>query len=261
MDPDRYLSRIGVPPEAVDGPDRSTLDRLQSAHVATVPFETLSITGDPFGGRDGEGVDLSLPALYEKVVERERGGFCFELNGLFGWLLAELGFEVTRLAGRMVSAIELPANHHPLLVSLDREYLVDVGMGTPMLRHSLALGERAGPDEAGVEWRTVRSGRPDEDHLLQYRRADGEWTDRYVFDTRPRDLGYFEATCEYLQSAPESGFTGDPVVATSTDDGSVELRPESFSRTRDGETEERAIDEVEYRRLLESEIGIRCPES
>jgi N-hydroxyarylamine O-acetyltransferase len=259
MDPGRYLSRIGVPPGEVSALDRATLERLQSAHVTSVPFETLSITGDPFGAHDGEGVDLSLPALYAKVVDRERGGFCFELNGLFGWLLAELGFEVTRLAARMVGAIELPANHHPLLVTLDREYLVDVGTGTPMLRQPVALDGRVPPDAGGVEWRVVGSDRPDEERLLQYRRTDGEWTDRYVFGTRPRELAYFEATCDYLQSAPESGFTGDPTVAMSTADGAVELDPDSFSRTRDGETTERAVDESAFRRLLGAEFGIEYP--
>jgi len=261
MEPERYRSRIGLSFERASGTDLSTLDRLQSAHVTAVPFETLSITGHPYGDRNGEGVVLELPALYAKVIERERGGFCFELNGLFGWLLSELGFDVTRLAGRMVSSIELPANHHPLLVTLDREYLVDVGMGTPMLRHPLALGGRADPDEAGVEWRIVESGRPDEEHRLQYRQPGESWTDRYVFSTVPRDLSYFEATCEYLQSAPESGFTGDPVVTMSTADGYVELRPESFSRTGADGTAEREIDEAEYRRLLQDRFGIRYPES
>lgn len=256
MDPDRYLARIGVPSEEVEEPDRTTLERLQRAHVTTVPFETLSVTGDPYGDQEGEGVTLSLPHLYEKVVERDRGGFCFELNGLFGWLLADLGFEVTRVAGRVVDSIELPANHHPLLVEFDRTYLVDVGMGTPMLRQPVALGERVERDEAGVEWRITESERPDEAYLLRCRDADGEWEGRYVFDTTPRDLGYFEATCDYLVTAPESGFTGDPVVALATDDGHVKLGPETFTRVRGGETEERPVDEATFRSLLEETFGI-----
>jgi len=258
MDPDAYLARIGLRPERVQRADRETLERLQRAHVTTVPFETLSITGDPFGDRDGEGVDLSLPTLYEKIVERERGGFCFELNGLFGWLLDELGFEVTRAAGRVVSSIELPANHHPLLVTLDREYLVDVGTGAPMVRQPVPLGGRAGPDGAGIQWQVEESGRPDVERLLQYRGPDGEWEDRYVFDTVPRDLGYFRATCDYLQRAPESGFTGDPVVVMSSEDGFVKLTPEVFSRRGDG-TEERPVDAAEYHRLLGDEFDIDYP--
>ncbi len=253
---ERYLARLGVPHDEAVPLDRPTLERLQRAHVLTVPFETFSIGGDPFGDRDGGGVSLSLPTLYEKIVDERRGGFCFELNGLFGWLLSELGFDVTRLAGRMVQAIEVPANHHPLLVRLDRAYVVDVGMGSPMLRSPIALGESNPPDGAGVSWRLVESDRPDADYLLQYRTETGEWTDRYVFDTTPRSLRYFAATCEYLQSAPESGFTDDPVATMATPDGHKKLNPETFSVTRGGETEERSIDADEYYSLLETEFDI-----
>ena len=207
-------------------------------------------------------MSLSLSALYEKVVDHGRGGFCFELNGAFGWLLGELGFDVTRLSARMVSAIELPANHHPLLVTLDEQYLVDVGMGEPMLRRPLPLGteESAPTDEAGVRWRVVASDRPDATHLLQYREGSEEWQDRYVFDTVPRSLDYFTATCDYLQSAPESGFVGEPTVTLATPDGSKKLKPDRFTVTRDGESDERPVEASSYHGLLADEFGIVFPE-
>ena len=256
-----YCARIGLSPDEADSVDRDTLARLQRAHVTTVPFETFSINGDPVGGRPGGGVSLSVPRLYEKVVAHERGGFCFELNGAFGWLLGELGFEVTRLSARMVSAIDLPANHHPLLVTLDEQYLVDVGMGEPMLRRPLPLdaAESAPTDEAGVRWRVVASDRPDATHLLQYSEDGEAWQDRYVFDTVPRSLDYFTATCDYLQSAPESGFVGEPTATLATADGSVKLKPEQFSVTRSGEVEERPVDESTYHDLLANEFGIVFP--
>lgn len=257
-----YLSRIGISPAEIGDVDLDTLARLHRAHVTSVPFETFSINGDPFTGRPAGGVSLSLPRLYEKIVRQRRGGFCFELNGAFGWLLDELGFDVTRLSARMVSAIELPANHHPLLVTLDRPYLVDVGMGQPMLRRPLSLDaeEPSQSDEAGVWWRLVESDRPDAEYLLQYR-SDGEaWQDRYVFDTTPRSLEYFTATCDYLQSAPESGFVGRPTVTRATADGHLKLKPGTFSVTRDGETDERPVDETTYHDLLAEEFGIVFPD-
>lgn len=255
----RYLSRIGLPSLRVDEPDVPTLARLQRAHVTAVPFETFSITGDPRSARAGGGVDLSIGSLYEKVVDASRGGFCFELNGVFGWLLTALGFDVTRLAGRMVSAIEVPANHHPLLVTLDEPYLVDVGMGAPMLRAPVGLGESADPDAAGVRWRVVESERPDAEWLLQYREAEGPWQDRYVFDTTARTLAYFAATCEYLQTAPESGFTDSPVVTMATADGYKKLKPETFSVTRGTETTERPVGDGEFHDRLREEFGIVFP--
>jgi N-hydroxyarylamine O-acetyltransferase len=256
-----YCARIGLAPDEADSVDRETLTRLERAHVTTVPFETFSINGDPVGDRSGGGVSLSLPALYEKVVDRERGGFCFELNGAFGWLLGELGFDVTRLSARMVSAVELPANHHPLLVALDRPYLVDVGMGSPMLRAPVPLdaGEPVPADEAGVQWRVAESDRPDADHLLQYRDGDGPWEDRYVFDTTPRSLAYFTVTCDYLQSAPESGFVGEPTVTLAIDDGHLKLKRETLSVTRGRETDERPVEDGEYHDVLAEKFGIVFP--
>jgi N-hydroxyarylamine O-acetyltransferase len=253
---EQYLDRIGLPTDWDATPDLVTLSKLQRAHVTSVPFETLSITGDPHSSRAGGGVHLSIPSLYRKIVEDHRGGFCFELNGAFGWLLCSLGFDVTRIAARMVSDIEMPANHHPLLVALDRPYLVDVGMGAPMLRAPVGLGDAADPDTAGVRWRTVKSDRPDATWLLQYRDADAEWQDRYVFDTTSRTLDYFAATCDYLQSAPESGFTGSPIVTIATPDGYKKLKPEVFSEVSGPETTERSIAAAEFYTLLERDFGI-----
>jgi N-hydroxyarylamine O-acetyltransferase len=98
-----YLNKLGIPPGSIGDPNRSTLARLQRAHVTTVPFETLSITGDPHGEREGEGIVLSIPHLYEKIVERGRGGYCFELNGLFYALLVALGYDADRIAARVTS--------------------------------------------------------------------------------------------------------------------------------------------------------------
>jgi N-hydroxyarylamine O-acetyltransferase len=259
LSPAQYLRRIGLSPERVNTPDLVTLTELQRAHVTSVPFETFSINGDPHSRRAGGGVDLSIPTLYSKIVEHHRGGFCFELNGAFGWLLGSLGYDVTRVAARMVTDIELPANHHPLVVTLDRPYLVDVGMGAPMLRAPVAFGGAAAPDTAGVQWRTVESDRPDASWLLQYREADDDWRDRYVFETTSRALSYFAATCDYLQSAPESSFTGSPVVTIATQDGYMKLKPAIFLAASGPETTERAIDADEFYTLLERQFGISFP--
>jgi len=259
-DVEQYLSRIGLSPADARSRDRETLARLQRAHVTSVPFETLAITGDPFGSRDGDGVSLAIPDLYEKVVTRSRGGFCFELNGLFGWLLAELGFDADRVAAMMLHEGDPrpPANHHSHVVTLDRRYVVDVGMGTPQLRRPLPLDGEPVADSVGVEWRVVGSDRPDADHLTQYREpADDDWSDRYVFSDAPRDLDYFEATCEFLSSAPESPFTGDPVAAIATDGGYSKLTPDALTRTRRGETAERDVPEAEWDDVLEREFGLR----
>lgn len=255
MDSERYLSRIGLDPAVVRSPTLETLAQLQRAHVATVPFETLSITGDPFGNREGEGISFAVADCYEKIVERRRGGFCFELNGLFGRLLADLGFDASRRAAMVVNDGEAspPANHFTHVVALDRPYVVDVGLGIPVMRRPLPLDGEAIADETGVEWRIVESDRPDATHATQYRNPPktDEWTTRYVFRDVPRERSYFEATCEYLATAPESPFTGAPTVTIATQSGHAKLSSDALMRWVDGEKRERSVAEDGWYDALE----------
>ncbi len=128
IDRHAYFSRIGYAGRA-----DATLDTLRdvvAAHNRSIPFENLDpLMGVPVG-------DLSVEALTDKLVRRRRGGYCYEHNGLFGYVLDDLGFDVQRLAGRVVWMRQndaLPAQTHQVLSVLlpdgDGPYLVDVGFG------------------------------------------------------------------------------------------------------------------------------------
>ncbi|MEY9893513.1 N-hydroxyarylamine O-acetyltransferase [Catenulispora sp. MAP5-51] len=123
-----YLDRIGVAGPLK--PDIDTLNMLHRAHVTTVPFENLSIH------LPGEEISLDLSALMDKVVARRRGGFCYELNGLFAALLESVGFGVERLSARTYSATlaaftSRPLDHLALRVTdaAGGVWLADVGFG------------------------------------------------------------------------------------------------------------------------------------
>jgi len=259
MNGDRYLQRIGLDPSTVTSLDRETLARLQHAHVEAVPFENLSIGGDPWDRRDGAGVSLATGDLEAKIVDRERGGFCYELNGAFVALLDELGFEATRNAGRIVGdgGIELPANHLVPTVELDRTYIADVGMGSPKIRRPVPLDGTAVEGDAGTVWRVTANERPDVDYTVQCRSAEADtWTDRYVFTQEPRAMDYFTATCDYLTTAPESTFTGSTVATIATESGHVKLTGRELHRVEDGDETVRELDESEWEDVLTTEFGI-----
>jgi N-hydroxyarylamine O-acetyltransferase len=262
---DRYLGRIGLDADEIRGRDRDTgtLARLQAAHVRHVPFENLSIVGDPFGDAPGEGVSLEASALYRKIVERERGGYCFELNGLFTALLDALGFDVHRAAAMIVpedGEHTTPANHHAIVVTLDRRYVVDVGMGSPRMRRPAPIGGGSTPaDPAGAEWRVVPNDRPIYGLTTEYRN-DGGWEPRYVFDPTPRDLSYFGAACDYLATAPESPFTEGVTVQVGTEEGWRELTRETFARVENGERTERDVPAEEWDDLLAEAFDLCVPE-
>jgi N-hydroxyarylamine O-acetyltransferase len=136
-----------------------------------------------------------------------------------------------------------------------------------MLRRPVTLGETTDPDSAGVAWQVAASDRPDAEYCLRYRGpggtdadrtdegADG-WQTQYVFDTVPRSLSYFAATCDYLQSAPESGFTDAPVATIATADGHRKLKPGTLTVTRGPVTESRTVDEATYREELDRSFGL-----
>lgn len=135
----RYLDRIGAaaPVQA----DLAALAALMRAHLDRVPFENLDVQ---LGHVPLETVD----AIFDKVVGRGRGGWCYEVNTLFGVLLADLGYAVTRLSGdvrRGGDVAERLGNHLCLRVDLDRPYLVDVGFGGSITA-PLALAPGAGID-------------------------------------------------------------------------------------------------------------------
>lgn len=123
LDQQAYLTRIGY--EGSVNPSVETLRLLHRAHVLTVPFENLDI-------HLGRSISLDPSALFRKIVLSRRGGYCFELNGLFALLLEQLGFSVTRLAARVLYGGEgvRPRSHQLLLVQIgESRWIADVGFG------------------------------------------------------------------------------------------------------------------------------------
>ncbi|XP_042366310.1 arylamine N-acetyltransferase, pineal gland isozyme NAT-10-like [Plectropomus leopardus] len=199
-----YLSRIGFAGPAE--PSLEVLRSLHTCHLLSVPFENLTVHS---GGR----VQLDLSLLYDKIVNQRRGGFCFENNGLFSWLLSELGFQVTLLSGQVKNAITCrygpPFDHLTLMVNLDgQRWLCDVGFGAAGFSAPLSL-ETSGPQEQGHRVYRIREhvGM----HFLEWqqeenRGADGDWVELYKFTLEPRCLGDFAERCEYHQRSPCSLF-------------------------------------------------------
>src|SRR6202000_416771 len=129
LDLNGYFERIGY--RGAADPTFDVLHELVTAHTQTIPFENL----DPMLG--GPVDDLSPEALADKLVRRRRGGYCYEHNGLMGYVLTEVGFRVRRLAGRVIwmspPDAPPPAQTHTVLAvtfpGSQGPYLVDVGFG------------------------------------------------------------------------------------------------------------------------------------
>jgi N-hydroxyarylamine O-acetyltransferase len=246
-----YLQRIGL--TSATSVDARALRQLHRQHLYTVPFESLSI-------HLGEPVDLSETALYDKIVRRRRGGFCYELNGLFAALLRELGYPVTLLSAgvaRLGGKFGPEFDHLLLLVELDRRWMVDVGFGENF-KLPLDLDETDAQIQGSKAYRILRK---DGFHILQERGATGRWNDSYQFSLRPRELGEFESMCRHHQTSPESHFTRSRLCSLATPSGRKTLSGTRLIQTgRNGARRERSLaDEREYRRVLRDLFGVRLP--
>ncbi len=144
---------------------------MHLAHLLSVPFENLSIHWRGIHWR--EPIILGDEALFEKIVRRRRGGFCYELNGLFAALLRELGFSVKMLSAEVADAegnFGPPFDHMALLVTLEDRWLADVGFGDSF-REPLLLDERAPQIQDDDAFRIDPAG----DRLVVMRRKDDDW--------------------------------------------------------------------------------------
>jgi N-hydroxyarylamine O-acetyltransferase len=248
MNVEAYLKRIDY--QGSLEPSAQTLRNLQLAHLRAVPFENLSI-------HSNEPIVLQDDALFEKIVGRRRGGFCYELNGLFAALLRALGFEVEMLS----AGVATPAgnfgpdfDHMTLLVNLGDRWIADVGFGDSFLAPLLL-------DEPGEQVQGARAYKfvPDGGHqILLQRNYDGVWTALYRFTLKPYNYADYVEMCLYQQTSPQSHFTQGRICTRATADGRVTLSELRLITTNSkGEREEQILpNEDEYPTALREHFGI-----
>jgi N-hydroxyarylamine O-acetyltransferase len=246
---DAYLDRIRY-----DGPTTPTPEVLRDihrAHMLAVPFENLDIhLGIP--------IALSVPAFYEKIVTRRRGGFCYELNGLFAWLLAELGWGVTLLSARVASSGQLSPEFDHLLLAVEGEgrWIADVGFGDSFLE-PIRLEAKRYKNQDDNGYAIVEN----EGAWTMQKLQKGAWEPQYVFSLTSRCLDDFQERNVFQQTSPESHFTRAPVVSIPTSTGRVTLSKRTLIVTSHERREERELTSAaEYRRILANEFGIKLAE-
>jgi N-hydroxyarylamine O-acetyltransferase len=227
-----------------------TLRGLQAAHLLAVPFENLSIHAK-------QPIVLDDEALFTKIVERGRGGFCYELNGLFAALLRALGFKVEMLSAGVANAeggFGPDFDHMTLMVTLDERWLADVGFGDSF-NEPLLIDERDEQVQGGRAYKIV----PDDDRLILVQREnEGEWKAQYRFTLQPYEYADYAEMCRYHQTSPQSHFTQSRICSRATEEGRVTLSEMRFITTsRDGERQERILtSQKEYEAILREHFDI-----
>ena len=248
-----YLSRIGL--SGAPGVDPDGLNALILAHQTHVPFEDLDSSWLK------RPLSLEIPALYDKVVARRRGGYCYELNGLFTRLLLDLGFDARSVFCRIVRGRDFlpPCAHRAIVVTLaGRQYFCDVGFGGPMPAGALEIGDGAGSTVCGEYFRVDRF----DDHWWTVSRDTSAGTREAIlqFNTFPQTPQEFIAANMKAALDPESIFVRQRLVNLRTGDGALSVIDDAFTVRQGGEVRtERIPDDAALREILRQRFGIEIP--
>ena len=246
----RYLNRIGVPTRL--DPNFETLSQLMRAHLATVPFENLDVYR-------GVPVDTDIGTSIDKIVAQGRGGWCFELNGAFAWLLDAVGFDVALLgAAVLLNGPSAVIDHLTLEVTLDQPYLVDVGFGDSFIQ-PLRLNQ-AGPQDGGSG--TFEFMASSQGTTLTRHDAEGIPEAQYRFKRTHRTLDDFTPASDLLQSDKSLHWHEKPIATRLLGKGAdrVSMTGPTLTRTIDGKAESSTLGEDALDGALQSEFAITLAE-
>ena len=235
-----YFERIDY--RGAADPILATLYDLVTAHTRTVPFENL----DPLLGHPID--DLGPEALTDKLVHRRRGGYCYEQNGLMGYVLEELGFQVRRFAARVIwtpaPSGSVPSQTHTMLAVTvpgnEQPYLVDVGFGGQTPPSPIRL-ETGGVQQTTHEPYRLRTRG---DVLVLQTEIRGEWQPLYEFATRTVPAIDLKVGSWYVSTHPASIFVTSLMVSLMTAQGRLNLDGHNLSFHVGGTTEKTRFDDA-----------------
>lgn len=244
MNLDAYFKRIGY-----DGQpqcDLHTLTAIHRAHLTAIAYENLDI-------HLGYELTLDLGQIFDKIVRRGRGGWCYEMNAVLAWALGEIGFDVTLLGAAV--GVTTPddrqhLDHMALLVKLDAPWLLDTGFGNAFLD---PLPLREGSHQQAY-------------HTYQLQRDGDYWCFKnhtyagvgFDFLLQPRTIQEFSTRCLWQQTSPESGFVKVAVCHRFRPDYSIlSLRGVVLTTVNAGGKTQLVIDTLEgYQAALLNTFGL-----
>ncbi|HEX8533211.1 MAG TPA: arylamine N-acetyltransferase [Allosphingosinicella sp.] len=236
---DAYLARIGFEGEAL--PNLATLRELHRLHVEAVTFENIDV-------QLGTPVSRNPRAAFRKIVVQGRGGWCFESNGLFAFMLEAIGFRVQRLAAgvmREKMGAAAVGNHLALAVKLDRTYLCDVSVGVglvepaPLVEGPLRQGfKRLALERVGGGWWRLHN-------------HPGAVPASFDFSLEVTDEALLDEKSRWLEKDPASPFVCNAIAQRHFPDRLESLVGRTHSvLTAEGERVEEVESAEEYARLL-----------
>ncbi|HEX8655922.1 MAG TPA: arylamine N-acetyltransferase [Hymenobacter sp.] len=247
-----YAARVGYHGPLT--PSLETLVGLHRAQAFSIPFENLDIhLRRPIG--------LDPASLVRKLVEERRGGYCYEVNGLFRLVLQELGFSVTSLVGRnLIAGHPLrPRAHQVLRVEVaGQPWLADLGFGANGLIEPIPLA--AGPEHLqGFDCYRLHAAPHGNYHLQLH--LQGTWQSLYTFTLDEAQPSDFQMMNFFYSQSPDSPFRKQRICTLAAPDFRVSLVDQELKiRRPDGHiTATTLVGDEAYEQALQTHFGIRLP--
>ena len=252
MDLQAYLDRIGFTDPV--RPDAATLRALHRAHMQAIPYDSLDV-------QLGRPVSLDPAAAFDKIVVRGRGGWCYEMNGLFGAMLQAVGFKVTRMAGAAMREARgdfMIGSHLVLLVEMADEpgpWIADVGFGDGALEpFPLAEGPLAFD---GYQFRLEAL----DERWWRFHNHEFGGAKSFDFVVEPADPALLQEKCDWLHDAPDSPFVQNLICQRYRGDEILQLIGRSYRQIRGGAKTERLIEDADgLVAVLRDDFGLDVPE-
>jgi N-hydroxyarylamine O-acetyltransferase len=244
-----YLSRVGL--ESPPSVDTAGLRTLMRAQLFTVPFENTYVQA---------GLDVSLEPsdIIEKIIYQRRGGYCYEVNGLFAWAAAALGFSVRLIGARpMFYPKRWAKTHMVVLVDLpEGRYVCDTGFGRFGLRAPIRLDASQIPVQQ--DWDQFRLVKDSYEWIVQAFN-NGEWESQFSFDEYPAEWADFMPANYFNSHSPDTIFVQKLLVIQHEPQARVILLDDNLKIIRAEEIEEYTLSESLAERVLR--FGLTWPQA
>lgn len=247
IDTKKYLERINFSqPIKIN---KETLSLLQTAHLLSIPFENLDI-------HYNVPIKLDVKSFFKKIVENKRGGFCYELNGLFNELLNEIGFKSKLISAKTYGKDQQYSpefDHSTLIVNLNNEdFLVDVGFGKFSFKPLPIKLNEVIFDKFGK----FIFDSYDSTHICINEIINDKYFPQYIFSNNERGLLEFKRRCEFHQKSKDSHFTQKKVISIAKENGRVTLNNTQLKISQLGTEQIIEFREEEFENKLKEQFDI-----
>lgn len=242
-----YFNRIGFSGDAAI--DIATITKIMRCQLFSVPFENLDVQA-------GKGVSLIPEVIVEKIIGRNRGGYCYEVNGLFAMAMQALGVDYQLIAARpMLYPVRRPKTHMAVVIKLaNTSWLCDLGFGSCGLRAPMLLS--LVDTEIKQDSETFLLTKTSEQEYLLKALVEGEWANQYAFDLCSQEWIDFEPA-NYLNSThPDAFFVQNLLVVLHNPKGKDILFGDMLKTVENGIVKKQTISEDNCEAILSSKFGL-----